>query len=165
MGKIARNGNVNPSAPEVDARPGERFWIKTTSCLSPSFPSGVNSSHFASPRRLCVTPAARRPLPILKKIYFVVFSTRRTSAIGPALLALGGQTLAAYYNALFPLFKPTRRLNVPGFSTSAIHGGRGTLNWRENSSVCARRWRSLRLRTPAHSQRRTGRKILGQGVW
>lgn len=161
VGKIARNGNVNPRAPEADVGPGDLQSI-TTSCLSLSFPSGANSSHSVSLRRRYVTPAARKLLPIPKKKYFVVFSTRRISAIGPALLALGGPTLVASYNAPFPLFKPTKLSNVPGFSTSVTPDGRGTLNWKESSNACARRWRSSRLWTPVHSRRRTGRRTLGR---
>ena len=156
--KIARNGNINP-------RPGGVLRIKTTSCLSPSSSSGVSTFHSASLRRRCVTPAARKSLETPTKKFFVASSIRRTSGIGSALLALGGQTLVAFYNVLSPLFKPTRPSNVPGFSTSAIPDGRGKLSWRENSSVCARRWRSSKLWIPVHSQRRTGQRIPGQGVW
>ena len=148
VGKIARNGNVNPRVLEADTEPqGE-----TTSCPFHYFPNGANPSRSAFLRRRCVTSVARKPPPpIPKKKYFVVSSTRRTSAIDPAPLALGDQTLVALYNALFPRSKPTRQLNVPGSSTSATPDGRGTLNWRENSIACARRWQSSRSWTLVHS--------------
>ena len=160
VGKIARNGNVNPRVSEADTEPG-----KTTPCPFHYFPSGASPSHSAFLRHRCATPVARKPPPIPEKKYFVVSFTRRTSAIDPVLLALGDQTLVALYNALSPQSKPTRQSNVPGYSTSAIPDGGGTLNWRENSIVCARRWRSSRSWILAHSRRRTGRKILGRGVW
>lgn len=163
VGKIARNGNINSRARVVG--PGGSPSHRNTSCLSPSFPGGASTSHFASLHRRCVTLAARKLSPTPKKKFFVASSTRRTSGIGPVLLALGGQTSVAFYNAPSPPFKHTRLSNVPGFSTSVIPDGGGTLSWRENSSVCARRWQSSRLRTPVHSRRRTGQKTLGQGVW
>lgn len=134
-----------------DGDQAEALHIKTTSCLSPSFPSLVSISHSASLPRPCVTPAARKPPPTPKKKSYVASSTRRTSEIGPAPLALGGQTLVAFYNVPSPLFKLTRLSNVPGFSTSAIPDGRGMLSWRENSNVCARQWRSSKLWSPVHS--------------
>ena len=163
VGKIARNGNINASV--LDARPGRVPSRQNTSCPSPSFPSGANTSHSASLRLRCVMPAARRSSPTPKKKSFAASSTRRISGTGPVLLAHGGQTLVAFYNAPFPPFKLTRLLNVPGFSTNVILDGRGTPNWRENSSACARRWQNLRLWIPARSWRRTGRRILGRGAW
>lgn len=137
MGKIARNGNTNSRVPELRLLP-----IKATSCLSPSFPSGVTTFHSASPRRRYVTPAAKRPQSTPKKRLYAASSTRRTSGIGPAPSELGGQTLVAFYNVPSPLFKLMRLSNGPGFSTSAILDGGGTLSWSENSNACARQWRN-----------------------
>ena len=135
------------------------------SCLSPSFPSGVTTFHSASPRRRCATPAAEKPQSTPKKKFYVASSTRRTSGIGSAPSALGGQTLVAFYNVPSPLFKLTRLSNGPGFSTSVILDGRGTLSWSENSNACARRWGNSKFWTPVHLWRRTGRKIPGREVW
>jgi hypothetical protein len=143
----------------------ESLRVKTTSCLSPSFPNGVNTFHSASLQRPYVTLAVGKPSATPKKKSYVASSTRRTSGIGPAPLALGGQILVAFCNALSPPFRPTRPSNVPGFSTSATPDGRGTLSWSENLNVCARRWRNSKLWTPVHSRRQTGRRIPGREVW